>query len=228
MQLIKNTGLTARWKMDEKSGTIINDSGRYKNNGTFGGGTGTNPTWASDFGLNFDSALKQIVTVPNTPSLNITNNITLECWYNCFSKPVSSGYIIAAKRQWYGELHGYAFSINADPKFVFEFGNGVASYSIIRPEGGTSPIRFNTWQNLVITYDSANFTFYLNGIQTGTKFPMVTSFATNTYPVSIGGKLGSNSYYYNGKFSDLKIYNRALSATEVSTIFNNTRTIYGV
>ena len=34
------------------------------------------------------------------------------------------------------------------------------------------------------------------------------------------GRTNVSAYYYSGKVDDLKIYNRALSASEIQTLFN--------
>ena len=76
------------------------------------------------------------------------------------------------------------------------------------------------WFQVVGTFTSGTRRLYVNGMlvnsdtQTGT-------IATNTNGSSIGvfggfnGTVGGRGYYYNGNIGTVKVYNRALSATEI-------------
>ena len=55
--------------------------------------------------------------------------------------------------------------------------------------------------------------------------------ATNANGSSIGvygGYNGARSYYFNGTIGSVKVYNRALSATEIAQNFDSHRSRYGV
>lgn len=85
----------------------------------------------------------------------------------------------------------------------------------------------NTWQHVVYSYDGTNQTIYKNGISGG---------STQTYSgvplASIGGiRLGRRwdlADYYKGKIGPIKIYNRALTLTEIRQNFNAQRGRYGL
>jgi hypothetical protein len=91
-------------------------------------------------------------------------------------------------------------------------------------------INTSNWYQVVGTYTSGSRRLYINGVlvnsdtQTGT-------IATNSGGMSIGvygGFSGSRGYYYNGNLSSCKVYNRALTASEVSQNFNALRSRYGL
>jgi hypothetical protein len=66
---------------------------------------------------------------------------------------------------------------------------------------------------------------YINGNleSTNARTGTITAGAKN-----IGSSSGGGSEYFNGTISDVKFYNRALSATEVQQNFNALRGRYGI
>jgi hypothetical protein len=86
----------------------------------------------------------------------------------------------------------------------------------------------NGWNFVALSFDSSKFpTVYLNNnsgvITTLNDFQPVT---LNT--VTIGRERGISIRYLTGKISDLRMYSRALSATEISNYYNATKARYGL
>ncbi|HWB07269.1 MAG TPA: lamin tail domain-containing protein [Verrucomicrobiales bacterium] len=83
----------------------------------------------------------------------------------------------------------------------------------------------NTWQYVVAVFDqSAGIArLYVNGVQAATVTPPAT-LVTQTHEVSIGARKGSAaapySLNFNGSVDEAAIYNRALSAAEITAHFN--------
>jgi hydrogenase maturation factor HypE len=87
-----------------------------------------------------------------------------------------------------------------------------------REATGTSPLALNTWTHLAATYDGANMRIYVNGVQVGSR-AQTGNMLTSNRTLRIGG----NSIwgeYFNGLIDDVRVYNRALSATEIQTDMN--------
>jgi hypothetical protein len=113
-------------------------------------------------------------------------------------------------------------------QYAFGVESGSTAYST-----GNSPtqLSLNTWYQLVGQRDGANFKTYLNGTLTVN----VTSsgFTTSSIINNVGRNLrinnsAVNDYYTNADNANIKIYNRALSADEVSQNFNALRGRYGI
>ena len=83
----------------------------------------------------------------------------------------------------------------------------------------------NTWTQILVTYDGANQKFYKNGnlLNSVAKSPTLVNSTTN---LNIGRHNGGG-YYFPGQISEVKIYNRALSATEVTQDYNSRKWKYG-
>ena len=81
---------------------------------------------------------------------------------------------------------------------------------------------------VVADYNNKNIKFYRNGIQFGSTIYVVGGMF---YPIAnVSKSIGSyfnQSDYLNGFIDDVRIYNRALSALEISQIYNATKSKYG-
>jgi hypothetical protein len=95
------------------------------------------------------------------------------------------------------------------------------------------------WLNIVATYSggpssSSIISIYINGInQTLSDAGSTGSFSTitTTSAITLGSRDGTNTYgtkYFTGNIGNATIYNRALTALEVSQNFEATRGRYGV
>jgi hypothetical protein len=81
------------------------------------------------------------------------------------------------------------------------------------------------WYHFVGTFDGASTTtLYVNGTQDVQQTNMSNQPTTMTAPIILGEYAG----YMDGRIGEARIYNRALSATEVSQNYNATRGKYGV
>jgi len=132
--------------------------------------------------------------------------------------------------------------------FWFEKGTVNTQYSLFQ-EGGnivwrqnfagsfdnitaTTATYMNTsnWYQVVGTYSSGNRRLYINGtlVSSDTKTGTIN---TNSAGMSIGvygGYSGSRGYYYNGNLAMCKIYNKELTAAEISQNFNALRGRFGI
>jgi hypothetical protein len=85
----------------------------------------------------------------------------------------------------------------------------------------------NTWQQVVYTFDGTNQTIYKNGVSGGS----TTTYAGTPGNSTVGIKIGRRwdiADFWGGRVSNIKIYNRALSAAEVLQNFNALRGRYGL
>ena len=96
--------------------------------------------------------------------------------------------------------------------------------------GASSALNSSTWNQVVAVKTIDEKIIYVNGVRVYSK-SYTDLITTTTGGVSIGaygGYSGGRSYYYSGNLSNVKIYNRALSASEVMGNFNALRGRYGI
>lgn len=85
----------------------------------------------------------------------------------------------------------------------------------------------NNWYHIVGTYDGANLQLYINGTLTVTTANTATP-ASSTAGFRLMRCWDTNTYYWGGRLAVYRLYNRALSASEVSQNFNASRTRFGL
>ena len=83
--------------------------------------------------------------------------------------------------------------------------------------GGTR-LTANTWVHLAATYDGTTQRLFVNGAQVASR-AQTGSLTVSTGAVRIGGNQVFGEYF-QGRIDDLRIYNRALSAAEITTDMN--------
>ena len=85
----------------------------------------------------------------------------------------------------------------------------------------------NTWYHIVIIYDgTTNHYIYINGVQVGISATPTLN-TTNT-PIYIGPAVTTTWGAFDGKIAALRIYNRALTSSDVTNNFNVLKTRFGL
>ena len=119
------------------------------------------------------------------------------------------------------------------------FGIDTATYPIMQifTWGGTGrDLYFNTtysevgWKNITVTYDGVTtILIYQNGvfIQTFTLSAACNTTTSDVYIGAINPIVLANGFF-DAKISKVSVYNKSLSATEVSQNFDATRSRYGI
>jgi hypothetical protein len=83
---------------------------------------------------------------------------------------------------------------------------------------GTQQLPLNQWSHLVTTYDRATLRLYVNGLQVAQRLQ------TGLIPTSNGPlRIGGNSIwgeYFKGRIDEIRIYNRALTSSQIQTDMN--------
>ena len=190
------------WLMDEGAGSYVNDSSGNDNNGTI-----TGADWNVSGGLDFDG-VNDYVNAGNDASLNIIGDMTIIVWIKT-TMTDNSGII----NRYISSGDGYIIQIN---RFVgklsyYNDGTGwITSTSIGYNDGN--------WHQVAITGTGTSGVLYKDDSPDG--YFTYGNPISNTNDVWIGKDYSSK--YFNGLIDPVRIYNRALSADEISTLYNNT------
>jgi hypothetical protein len=195
---IDMTGSVGYWKFDEGYGTTAHDSSPMKNDGTIYGATWT--IGKHDFAISFDG-IDDHVEIPDSPSLDITDQISLEAWICPLKITDVNGKIIHK---------AYAYEL-----FLWNDGRvGFAVHGELL--NSTSHLNEGEWYHVTGTYDGQNMKLYINGILDNSK-SATGSIPITLTPVWIGDtSIYPNSRNFNGTIDEVKIYNRALSQGEIA------------
>jgi hypothetical protein len=210
------------------TGTTWIDLSGNGNNATLTNG----PTYDTTAGGNFvfdgvnDCAYRSLLN--NT----LTTTLSYNVWVRHTGDFGPNRYVMALGRDVGGSsggmaLIGYGFSTSCSGQVAFEFGSAVG-----RVCSGVTP-SLGTWVNYCTTMDGTNTRFYINGVLQATAAQgagAVTSnpgFSVGSYLTSATPPTPAN-YWFRGNIARVSVYNRALTDTEVSNIFNATRTRFGL
>ncbi|MFA5293857.1 MAG: LamG domain-containing protein [Phycisphaerae bacterium] len=212
--------LVGWWKFDEVSGTAANDSSDYNNNGTvYGGATWT--TGQIDGALNFDGSNDYVSVPDNDNSLDMDNEMTITAWI----KPsnISSYYCIAAKQPsgTAGNNYpgNYEFRIAQTSGLLQLWHQGTGTTYGYTGYVSTTAVTAGVWQHVTVTLkEGDSVKFYINGAPAGTLSQTAVFGIVNNEPVRIGARKDS-AYWFYGSMDNIRIYNRALSGTEIQQLY---------
>ncbi len=221
------TGLAGYWKFDETSGTTAADSSGSGNNGTLTNG----PTWTTgriDNALSFDGT-NDYVTMgdPTNSSLDFpASDFSLSVWVLTPAKDTSSATHLITGKWTYNTLGngGYGLATRYG-KYTLQMGSGSGVCNSILWYGSNNSLNDlvgGTWEHVVATFDRDGYIrLYVNGTQSYSKDISAASACdlSNPYPFTVGSR-DSGGTFFQGSIDEVRIYNRALSASDVQELYS--------
>lgn len=203
------------WAFDEGTGTVANDGGINHYNGTVSAAT-----WLAE---NMCVAGKCLSFDGSSSYVNIgdkydfTNNapFSFSLWVNPTDISTSTWRRIISKEVTDGNgRQGIILYQNKDTsQIVLEMWRDGTSKSAT-----TTNVPLNSWTYITATYDGTNMRIYQNGILKGT-----TASSLSLSDISANfviGRYSSGGGYYKGKLDEPKVYNYALSDTQIKANYN--------
>jgi len=173
------------------------------------------------YALNLDG--KSWAKVHDNGSLDITDEVTLEAWVYYVNDASMLEHIIGKRASSGSWLRIYSASANS---LRVERDGGAATSNV--------GITENAWSHIVATIDTNDtIRVYVNGTQQTSAASFTPWGMDNEAPVSIGawvtqnGSVSPNSYT-KGSIALPRIYNRALTATEVARNYNADKSKFGL
>ena len=201
----------AAYSFDAATGTSLTDNSGSGNTGTISGATWTG-AGKSGGALAFDG-VNDIVTIADKASLDLTTGMTLEAWVR---PTANSTWRTVVTKETSGNLTYGLFS-NSDtpqPSAIVSIGSNPIQ-DITR---GPSEVAMSTWTHLASTYDGAVLRLYVNGTEVSTT-NVTGAMANSAGPLQIGGN-NVWAEWFQGQIDDLRIYNRALTPSQLQTDMN--------
>ena len=197
----------ANTKSYSGSGTTVYDLSGNGRNGTFGGTVG--PTWNSGGWFNFTGGV--VATNYSRISLSVptlANGVTVEIWFR-------STYAYGTPfRMTSSDLGLTLFTPNASMYAGLNFNDYVLYF--------TNPVT-DIWHCFSMTWDNQNLVVYKNGasLTSGTRATALTNIAAAT--LYLGTRNDAYNDHFFGDIAIFKLYERVLTASEVSKNFSSAR-----
>jgi len=225
------SGLVGLWHFDEGSGTTTIDSSGKGNTGTLA----SSPGWVSGRFGNALSFNGSYVNVGSGTSLNIPGDITIEAWVNP-ANVTQTGYagIFVGRGPGAGTgSEDYALVLNGESvggsRLRFNYCTGAACNWVdyVSSAGGASGvIQAGAWTQVVVTRTIADnkLRFYKNGVPLDVITGAGAGFGQLANPKVIGADIhqGANGNY-KGSIDEVAVWNRALSDSEIQTLYVNSQ-----
>jgi PKD repeat protein len=206
------SSLVAAYNFEEASGSVVVDASGKGNHGTI---SGAKRTSSGKYGkaLVFDG-VDDWVTINDSASLDLNTGMTLEAWV--YPTATMSGWrtVILKEDSGSGVYYLYANSGTNQPAGIVETSdNGEQMTS------GRTPLSVNKWTHLAVTYNGQYQRLYVNGVEVAAQ-PQTGAIVNYSNGVlRIGGTSIWNEFF-KGRIDEIRIYNRALSASEVQSDMN--------
>lgn len=162
------------------------------------------------------------VKAPYTGSMDIKNELTIAGWVYLEKHPdqtAGNDY-----RLIFGRSNGYdPYGLLLEESSTGLVGSTFLNESRQYVAGGIDPAEMvDKWSHVAFTYDgnTGNGTIYLNGTILGTGTYETGQFDTSTKNIQFTEPGGPSGHTWNGKMSDMRLYNRSLNSSEIEQLYS--------
>ena len=206
-----DSSLVGLWTFDEGANSIAYD---YSGNNATGSWQGTlgNQFVAGKVGPyagNFNGS-NNIVRVPDYSAIDFATGtpFSYSLWFNSGSISTLQGLMgkTGAAYSGYGGLILLSGSQLYDQISSYPYNQGTV-------------LSNNTWYYATIVWNGTQLYLYINGQSSAPITPTVAPFNVSV-PLAIGNFIAGGGNFFNGLIDDVRIYNRALSASEIQAMYN--------
>lgn len=213
-ELYSSKGLVGKWTFnaDERNTTDTYDSSGYYNHGKITGAVLTNEGRFKE-AMKFDGV---------NDNINVSSNLNFSSF---------SGLTIGVWAKYNGtterDMISKAKAYNVDNAFRFYTKSGTAGFYIGNTTGGFPTAVYgavsndNKWHYHTAVWDKTNISIYTDGVYIQ-GFNSSSSIYNSPYSLFFGSA-SANTLFWEGNLDDVRIYNRALTATEISQLYNGTK-----
>jgi peptidoglycan/xylan/chitin deacetylase (PgdA/CDA1 family) len=202
-------GLVLWYDMND-TGSMLTD---YSGNGNDGAIYGTdNVTLANGVNvLHFNGS--DYINGGNSVSLDNATGLTIEAVFKL--DDLTGQQMIISKSGTSGSSTGYSMMLT-DGRLEVDIFDGTQSKVMFYP---AQSLVAGVWYDAVLTADGSNATLYLNKVKLLTK--TCIGLSPSYYDLTIGKYTIYDNYHFSGSIATVRVYDRALSDSEVSQNDNN-------
>jgi parallel beta-helix repeat protein len=174
------------------------------------------PTGGHDGGGAYRFDNSDYINVPDDPTLDITDAITLAAWVKYDSvgqyDRIVGKFLTSCAYPW--RLYGLELSVSNKFCIVTSTSGGTDKGCL--PSTTTATV--GPWYHVVGTFNGTHRRIYINGTQQNQAIDSY-SFATNNQPFEIGRDNAQCGEQMNGYIDDVRVYNKSLSPDQVKLLY---------
>jgi hypothetical protein len=213
----RTSSLLAGYRFEESAAATATDMSGNARTGT---ATGTTiVTGKLGKGRSFNGTSDKIAIADNAV-LRLTTAFTIAAWVKPGALPAASSLMVLVEKDDTSGNANYSLTIDnagncaSGPSWSIWFQNAAAAaFTNCFP----TTITVGTWYHVVGTWDNTNLKLYTNGVLQSTVNQAGKVPTTGTGVLMIGNEAG-NAFWYNGALDEVRVYNRALTASEVRSL----------
>ncbi|MBP9751907.1 MAG: LamG domain-containing protein [Candidatus Moranbacteria bacterium] len=213
-----DTGLVGYWPFNgpDIAGTTAYDRSGKGNTGTLTNGP-TRAIGKIGQGMSFDGSDDYVALGTTSTAFNFANNLSASAWI----KTATNGKLILEYQNSTPLVYmsvGPTTAGGTANKFVVYLRTNSGSVAVF---SSAQSVTDNAWHHVAFTRDTAaqKVRFYIDG-----SFDSEISY-TDTGAIDTSGASshrigGTGSYYFNGSIDEVRVFNRALTQTEITALYN--------
>ncbi|MFX1442741.1 MAG: LamG domain-containing protein [Promethearchaeota archaeon] len=221
-----NFGLISRWDLEDGPGSSTAKDSIKSNDGTL---TNMDPNtdWVNgeinDYALDFDG-YNDYVRINDNPSLTVTTGLTISFWAN---RQTSDNWELVIGNGGGWSENGYQVMGSSTRLYRFEIQNRTGTIHKEILDTATQ-VPNNQWHMITATFDGDYMAFYIDDNE-DIRANVASLYSEGRDDVHYIGdssnqlRIGYHTYgpsYFDGRLDDLRIYNYALTDTEVEWLYN--------
>lgn len=224
-EVYKNdANLRGLWLLEETSGVrydyTANDNDLTDNNTVGYSADSQEGDYSADFENSNDEYLS--ITDGDQTGLDVTGDFTICCWIKPESLTDATGHNLVAKYDTASNQRSYNFWLLKATGGYYPRLNVSSDGSGYAAADADTPVTAGSWVHLAAVYNGTDLRIYRNGSLDITPVSYSSGIHNGTAEFRLG-RHSSSAYPYDGLLDEVAIFDRALSADEIISIYN-----YGV
>ena len=227
-------GPVGHWKFDECQGATANDSNGNNLSGTIASAASLGTCTSSDgdmwkdgatgkfnSSLDFDNTVSDNVQIADNTLLRVTDELSVCAWVKSAQTSMSGGIF----EKTVGQTVNTSYLLFASGSIYRWRGLDATGLQTLDSLTTLSTLQ-NSWAHVCGTFSKSNSgaaVIYINGKSDNSTNFRATSLSTGagiSYIGVLGQSAGVNIYPYNGQIDDVRVYNYALTATQIKQLYN--------
>ena len=191
------------------------------NHGQYISGADNNAQGRWDTNAGFFGGVDNIVKIGDSSELGGFSEITVMAWVNILGEPGANwGRVVSKPQGATGDDYALTFAEGGHThRVTLRINTDVATTT---EQGDTEIILNSGWHHFAGTWSGGDVVVYLDGEKDcSTCAGNAGTLDDSDEQLTIGNHLGSSTREFNGLIEEVKIYNRSLSAAEISLEYSN-------
>lgn len=171
----------------------------------------------------FQFAINQTITAPDASNIDgMTSALSISFWVKAAPSISFVNSLISKFSNCGGGADAYNISINGTGKIFTQIDDEMGFDAF---QTGSVTIADNSWHHIVVVWNKPNVMIYEDGVaDTNGTYTVFNSTISNSPNVLSFGQVIIDScgvpFEYNEKLDDIRIYNIALNASQIDTLYN--------